>query len=95
MFVAIPTAMPLEPFTSRFGNFAGRTRGSFIVPSKLSIHSTESFSMSWRISSATFERRHSVYRIAAGSSSVLPQLPWPCTSGYRSEKSWTIRASAS
>jgi hypothetical protein len=29
MFVAIPTAMPLAPLTSRFGKAAGRTRGSF------------------------------------------------------------------
>jgi hypothetical protein len=25
---AMPTAMPVEPFTSRLGNFAGRTVGS-------------------------------------------------------------------
>ncbi len=29
MFVAIPTAIPDAPFTSRFGNLAGRTRGSW------------------------------------------------------------------
>ena len=81
MFVAIPTAIPLDPFTSRFGNFDGRTTGSRIVPSKLSIQSTVSFSRSCKISSATFESRHSVYRIAAGSSSVLPQFPCPWTSG--------------
>ena len=28
MLVAMPTAMPLEPLTSRFGNRAGRTTGS-------------------------------------------------------------------
>ena len=28
MFVAMPTAMPAEPFTSRFGKRAGRTEGS-------------------------------------------------------------------
>ena len=28
MFVAIPTAIPLAPFTSRFGNAAGSTDGS-------------------------------------------------------------------
>ena len=33
MFVAMPTAMPVEPLTSRFGNFAGRTRGSRSDPS--------------------------------------------------------------
>ncbi len=33
MFVAIPTAMPEEPFTSRFGSRAGRMRGSDSLPS--------------------------------------------------------------
>jgi hypothetical protein len=33
MFVAMPTAMPAEPFTSRFGNGAGRTVGSSVVSS--------------------------------------------------------------
>ncbi len=28
MFVAIPTAIPLEPLTSRFGKRVGRTSGS-------------------------------------------------------------------
>ena len=28
MFVAMPTAMPDEPFTSRFGSFDGSTDGS-------------------------------------------------------------------
>jgi hypothetical protein len=33
MFVAIPTAIPELPFTSRFGSFAGRTDGCCCVPS--------------------------------------------------------------
>ena len=33
MLVAMPTAMPAEPFTSRFGNRAGRTVGSWLRPS--------------------------------------------------------------
>jgi hypothetical protein len=33
MLVAIPTAMPELPLTSRFGIFAGSTDGSFWVPS--------------------------------------------------------------
>ena len=33
MFVAMPTAMPVEPFTSRFGKRAGRTDGSRSSPS--------------------------------------------------------------
>jgi len=32
-FVAIPTAMPADPFTSRFGNVVGRTVGSSVVSS--------------------------------------------------------------
>src|SRR5436309_1897393 len=71
MFVAIPTAMPLEPLTRRFGNFEGRTSGSFSVPPKLSIQSTVSFSRSSSIASAVFARRHSLDRIAAGSPCVL------------------------
>ncbi len=33
MFVAMPTAIPVDPFTSRFGNRAGRTSGSCSSPS--------------------------------------------------------------
>ena len=33
MFVAIPTAMPAEPFTSRFGSRVGSTDGSLVEPS--------------------------------------------------------------
>ena len=33
MLVAMPTAMPDDPLTSRFGNFAGNTDGSRSVPS--------------------------------------------------------------
>ena len=33
MFVAMPTAMPLDPFANRFGNAAGRTTGSCLEPS--------------------------------------------------------------
>ncbi len=33
MFVAIPTAMPVEPLTRRLGSLAGRTDGCFWVPS--------------------------------------------------------------
>ena len=34
MFVAMPTAMPVEPFTSRFGYTVGKTVGSVVVSSK-------------------------------------------------------------
>jgi hypothetical protein len=33
MFVAIPTAMPDDPLTRRFGNVVGRTVGSSVVSS--------------------------------------------------------------
>ena len=33
MLVAMPTAMPEEPFTSRFGKRAGRISGSCSLPS--------------------------------------------------------------
>ena len=36
ILVLIPTAMPLEPFTSRLGMLDGRTAGSSRLPSKLS-----------------------------------------------------------
>ena len=46
MFVAMPTAMPDEPLTSRFGNAAGRTFGSCRRSSKLGAKSTVFLSMS-------------------------------------------------
>ena len=33
ILVAIPTAIPSEPFTRRFGSLAGRTEGSFFLSS--------------------------------------------------------------
>ena len=33
IFVAIPTAIPLVPEIKRFGNLAGKTTGSFSLPS--------------------------------------------------------------
>ena len=60
MFVAMPTAMPVEPFTSRFGNFDGRTVGSCSRSSKLGWKSTVFLSMSSSIATATRVRRASV-----------------------------------
>ena len=60
MFVAMPTAIPCEPFSSRFGSFAGRTVGSVSVSSKFGIMSTVFFSRSASISSAAFCMRTSV-----------------------------------
>ena len=60
IFVAMPTAMPDEPFTSRFGNLDGSTRGSFLVSSKFGSQSTVSFSISRSISSDIRAMRASV-----------------------------------
>ena len=62
MLVAMPTAMPLEPFTSRLGNREGRTLGSWRDSSKLGSQSTVSFSMSRSISSDRRASLASVYR---------------------------------
>ena len=43
---AMPTAIPLEPLTRRFGNLLGSTTGSSSSPSKFGIKSTVSLSMS-------------------------------------------------
>ena len=72
----MPTAIPLEPLTRRFGSFEGKTLGSFSEPSKLSTKSTVSLLMSASSSSAIFRSLHSVYLIAAASSpSTDPKLP--------------------
>ena len=38
MLVAIPTAIPDDPFTSKFGNLEGRTVGSSRRPSKFGMN---------------------------------------------------------
>jgi len=82
MLVAIPTAMPAEPFTRRLGSADGRTVGSSRRSSKFGAKSTVFLSMSVSISTATFVRRDSVYRYAAaGSPSTEPKFPCPSTSG--------------
>ena len=53
IFVAIPTAIPEEPFASKKGNFAGKTVGSTVDSSKFGIKSTVSFLMSSTIVSAS------------------------------------------
>ena len=62
MFVAMPTAIPPEPLTSRFGKRLGRTTGCCSYPSKFGTKSTVSASMSRSISMAMGARRASVYR---------------------------------
>ena len=60
MFVAMPTAIPWLPLTSRFGKRLGRTWGSFLFSSKLGSQSMVSFSMSVSISQAILDMRASV-----------------------------------
>ena len=60
MFVAIPTAIPIAPFTKTFGNLPGNTLGSFLVTSKLSSISTVSLFISLNNSSDIFDKRDSV-----------------------------------
>ena len=60
MLVARPTAMPLAPFTSRFGKRAGSRSGSFWVSSKFRWKPTVSFSMSRSIAMAASVIRASV-----------------------------------
>ena len=47
------------------------------------------------MASAAGAMRASVYRGAAGPSSSEPKLPWPSTSGRRSENGWARRTIAS
>ena len=54
MLVAIPTAIPDEPFTKRLGNLAGKTVGSSKESSKFKRKSTVSLLISANISSAIF-----------------------------------------
>jgi len=60
MFVAIPTAIPLEPLTNKLGIPEGRTSGSFVLPSKFGEKSTVFLSISFSISSEMAARRASV-----------------------------------
>ena len=74
--VAIPTAIPVVPFTRRFGNLLGRTVGSFSVSSKLGMKSTVSLPISASISIDILLSLASVYRMAAAPSpSTEPKLP--------------------
>ena len=96
IFVAIPTAMPSDPFTKSVGIPDGKTVGSFSVSSKFGSQLTVSFSRSFSISLESLVIRDSVYRIAAAlSPSIDPKLPWPSTSSYLIEKSCAILTSAS
>ena len=96
IFVAIPTAIPSDPFTKRFGKTAGNTAGSLSVSSKLFVHATVSLSRSLRSSPPIFDILDSVYLIAAAlSPSTDPKLPCPCTSWCLIENSCAILTIAS
>ncbi len=62
MLVAMPTAMPREPLTSRLGILDGSTVGSCSRSSKLGWKSTVFLSMSSSIAIAMRVSRASVYR---------------------------------
>ena len=55
IFVAIPTAIPEEPFINSVGIFEGNTAGSWSLSSKFGIKSTVFFSISVNISSAILD----------------------------------------
>ena len=65
MFVAIPTAIPVVPFTKIFGNLEGKTTGSFVDSSKFGIKSTVFLLIFLSNSKEIFESLDSVYRMAA------------------------------
>ena len=86
--VAIPTAIPVVPFTKRLGNLAGKIIGSFSVSSKLGTKSTVSLLISASISIAILLSLASVYLIAAAESpSTEPKFPCPSTKGQRMDQS--------
>ncbi|MNO66868.1 hypothetical protein D3C76_576670 [compost metagenome] len=96
ILVAIPTAIPDEPLTKRFGNLDGNTTGSCSSPSKLSIKSTVFLLMSLNISDEILFIFASVYLIAAAESpSTEPKFPCPSTNIYLIEKSCAILTKAS
>jgi len=74
--VAIHTAIPIDQFISKLGILVGKTVGSCLVVSKLSLKSTVSFSISASIASANFVILASVYLYAAAlSQSIDQKLP--------------------
>src|SRR5204862_2882188 len=74
MFVAIPTAIPLEPLINNCGTLVGSIVGSFSESSKFSWKSTVSLSISSSMCWVKRSSLASVYRMAAG-----PSPSWlPC-----------------
>ena len=97
MLVVMPTAIPSEPLTRRFGTRTGRTTGSFSVSSKFGTKSTTFLSRSAKYTSCVnFFNFASVYRIAAAPSpSIEPKLPCPSTSAMPFLKSCSSTTSVS
>ena len=96
IFVAIPTAIPSDPFINKAGTEEGRTEGSFSVSSKFGSQLTVSLSRSFSISLDNFVIRDSVYLIAAAlSPSIEPKFPCPSTNSYLIEKCCAILTRAS
>ena len=60
IFVAIPTAIPIVPFTRIFGNLDGKTVGSFSLSSKFGVKLTVSFLISLNNSKDIFDSLDSV-----------------------------------
>ena len=88
--MAMPTAIPELPLTSKLGSFPGKKNGSSRLPSKFGTKSTVSFSISERSSWAIKAIFTSVYLMAAAESpSTDPKFPCPNNKGYRKLKSWT------
>ena len=88
MLVAIPTAIPVPPFTRRFGKAEGNTVGSVCSLSYVGTKSTVSLSKSAIRATPMPESLASVYRAAAGGSpSGVPKLPWPITRISRMDQS--------
>ena len=66
MLVAMPTAMPPAPFTSRLGNQRGQDEGLLLVPVVVG-HEVDGLGVDVAsISMAIGDSRASVYRMAAG-----------------------------
>ena len=96
IFVAMPTAIPSDPFINRAGTEDGSTEGSFSVSSKFGSHLTVSLSRSFNISLVSFVMRDSVYLMAAAlSPSMDPKFPCPSTNSYLIENCCAILTRAS
>ena len=91
IFVAIPTAIPSDPFINKFGIIEGKTVGSLRESSKLFVNCTVSLSISFNISAAILSILASVYLIAAAlSPSIDPKFPCPSIRLYLKDQGCAI-----